>query len=1011
MTITTLAVLKDSNDTAPGSRVMRKLEQMCSNAGIEMEHVEITHADKAWKAIGSKVPNLVITMGAEAYQEVIGGNDAMGLHRGELLWATKNLLKVKVLPTFHPNYTYQNWSNQETIEYDLRKAWLTSHTPKMPMRMGKNYSVVRSLDELKELRDYIKEEGGYCSFDIETTGFNLFDSDEILCVQLSTKAGEGVVVPLRGAWKRHEEDVYSQFQLDNYFWRFDDDYERVLSKNEKGKPQIVAPAFPSGSIICTTPEAHEAAKVPKGHFCNGTVTDVWGGKQVLYTGPGRMNGKLVPQEYIAAVEMLRWIFEDSPDTQFVAHNGKFDIHGLNYQLGIIPRRFLFDTMLAFHNFHEERPHNLDHARARYTNMPKYDGPLKALLGKGKKNSFATIPNDILWYYGAADADSERRLVEPLIDEIMREYGEDGRWIFDNIDMPFNRTLIQVEDNGMLVDRERFQVLSDTYNDAIRDLHAKLDTYCTDNKYSPLDVYNNANTLRAFLFEKEYELELAPEKRTKCKTCKATPETALDGPTTCPECEGKGTVQKSPRHVLIMQGMNFPSYIVPKSEKTDEQKTDKKAFTALKQWCQEDVLYTKKELKGQLVRTPTQQKLSDRERKRRAKMKEALVLIGLYKQAIQARNLFLEGNPDKKEEGAQAMLKHIRYDGRIHCNYLQLTTTARLSSSNPNLQNIANEDDENGYFYGKGIRTMFTAPDGSVFLEVDYSSQEMRILAYLANEYNLHSVFMVCKTCGEDFSPTEDDPRRPFAFKPHRELTGHEAQDLHTATASLVFKVPYELVTSQQRVFAKRVNFGINYGQGIRGLAEVTGLSMDESRKLIEDYMTAYPGIRIYQARKKTAVYRGKRITNAYGRYRHNYGVNEMRQYLPQYEYEKQLAGMYRQCVNYPVQSSPADIMANVTIALADVWGVEYEDWEAVEAHVIAKDIIGGHPATMLRDMGAKLVNLVHDSTQWEVPKENYDEAANIIETIMVELPFQQLGWFLPVDLKAGPYWGYHEEAA
>jgi DNA polymerase I-like protein with 3'-5' exonuclease and polymerase domains len=249
------------------------------------------------------------------------------------------------------------------------------------------------------------------------------------------------------------------------------------------------------------------------------------------------------------------------------------------------------------------------------------------------------------------------------------------------------------------------------------------------------------------------------------------------------------------------------------------------------------------------------------------------------------------------------------------------------------------------------------------------------------------------------------------FKIHRNLTGHEAQDLHTATAALVFKVPYEAVTSQQRVFAKRVNFGLNYGQGVRGLAEVTGLTMDEAATLINDYMLAYPGIRIYQARKKTAVFKGNRIPNAYGRWRHNYGVKEMRQFLPQYEYEKQLAGLWRQCVNYPVQSSPADIMANVTIALADVWGVEREDWEAVEALVYAKEIIGGHPATMLRDMGCKMVNLVHDSTQWEIPEKHFDEAASIIETVMVELPFQQLNWYLPVDLKSGPYWGYHEEAA
>lgn len=1021
--ITTLIVLKDANDTTPTGRVIRKLDQMLANAALDMEHVAVVHAERAWQCIRQEHPNIVITMGTEAYHTVMNTDEPVGLKRGELLEGDDGKgTKVKVLPTFHPNFVYQNWSNQEVIEYDLRKAWATSHTPKMPMRMGKNYGVIRTIEELTELRQYIKSEGGYCAFDIETEGFDLFDKDEILCVQFSTRQGEGFVVPLRGEWKRHEEDVYSEYQLETGYWRFVDSpceitcsrcphRRRILSKNEEGKPQIIKPMFANGSIVCDTPSAHTDGKVAKGHTCRGFLTDVWDDEQVVYNGPGRMNGKTVPRSWIVARELLEWIFEDSPNTTFIAHNGKFDIHGLRWQLGITPRKFLVDTMLAFHQFHEERPHNLEHTRARYSTMPKYDGDLKTLLGKGKKSSFATIPNDILWYYGAADADVERRLVEPLLAEIERDNPDSGMWLFNNVDMPFNRTLIQIEDNGMLVDMERFNVLVDTYSNAIRDLHAKLDTYCNENGYTPLDVYNNANTLRKFLFEKDYEIELEPEKLSKCKTCKGTGgEIVYDSANQdyCGDCQGTGKVQKSPRHVIIMSGMNFPDYIVPRSEKTDEQKTDKKAFTALKQWCLEDVQYTKKLLKEQIVRTPTNKKLSDRERERRMKMREALNLITLYKQAIQARNLFLDGNPDKQEEGAQAMLKHIRYDGRIHCNYMQLTTTARLSSSNPNLQNIANEDNVKGYFYGKGIRTMFTAPPGHRFIEVDYSSQEMRILAYLAQEEALHKVFLVCATCKEDFSPTEEDPRRPFAFKAHRTILKHEAQDLHKATAALVFKVPYELVSEQQRTFAKRVNFGINYGQGVRGLSEVTGLSLDESRQLIDDYMTAYPNIRVYQARKKTAVWKGRKIPNAYGRWRHNYGVKEMKQFMSEYEYEKVLAGMYRQCVNYPVQSSPADIMANVCIALADVWGVEWEDWQSVEAHVIAKEICGGqHPAILLRDMGAKLVNLVHDSTQWEIPEENADEASAIIELVMEELPYEQLGWYLPVDVKSGPYWGYH----
>jgi len=387
------------------------------------------------------------------------------------------------------------------------------------------------------------------------------------------------------------------------------------------------------------------------------------------------------------------------------------------------------------------------------------------------------------------------------------------------------------------------------------------------------------------------------------------------------------------------------------------------------------------------------------------MKEILNLISQYKQAVQAKNLFLDGKDDG-HDGAQAMLKHIKYDGRVHCNYMQLNTSARLSSSNPNLQNIANEDDEDGYFYGSGIRTMFAVPPGYTFLEADYSSQEMRILAYLADEPELHAVFMVCKTCGEDFFPTDDDPRKPFKFKIHREFLGHEALDLHTATAALVFKVPYDAVTKQQRTFAKRVNFGINYGQGAKGLAEVTGLTYTEAKKLIEDYMEAYPQVRVYQERRKKAVLKGLVTPNIYGRFRHAYGVLEMKDFVPQREYDKVIAGMYRQRLNYPVQSSPADILGNVAPALADVRGVLYEDWQSVESLKMAYEIMGNkHPSLILRDLGAKMLNLVHDSVQFEVPTVNVQEASAIIEDVMVEIPFRQLGWYLPVDIKTGKYWG------
>lgn len=999
----TLIVLRNESELDSDSRVRRKLRQMMEKVGMPAEEVFITSVETVERDIKAHTPYVVIPMGNEAFKSVYQDEEQrpVGILRGNIL---RSHLGPKVVPTWHPNFVYQNWSNQEMIEYDLRKAWATRETPFLPMRMGNNYSVCRTLEDLQVAKDYILA-AKRVSFDIETEGFDLFDKDEILCVQFSTRKGEGIVIPLRGRWEVHTEDVYTKWQLDNYFWRFieheDGTIEKVLSKNEENKPQIVKPTFFAGDVVCSTPKLHEGPRKPKGHTCRGTLTNVWDGPMMPCQTTGRMSGKMVPFNYHEAYLAIREIMES--DVVKVAHNGKFDVHGLEWQLGIQTRRFLIDTMLAYHQFHEERPHNLEFCRSRYTTMPKYDTELKSYVAAGKKGSFATVPNEVLWYYGAADADLELRLVDTLFEEIQLDNPENGMWLYDNIDMPYNRALVQIENNGMLVDKKRFAELVKVYDKAKVDLGHKLDVMCKAHGLTPLDAWNNSNTLRNFLFEYDYDMVVAKAVYHKCKE-----KTAHEhGDEEKYGCNKEGLTLFTPEVTRPMRGMGFPKYIGPQTD-NDEQKTDKKAFTALQGWCHEDVLYKSfVNQHGDLIRTPSDKKLSERELKIRKWKSELLDLITHYKQAVQAKNLFLDGDPDKQTEGAQAMLKHIRYDGRIHCNYMQLATTARLSASGPNLQNIANEIK---YFKGAGIRTMFVPPPGFSYLNADYSSQEMRILAYLANEQNLMDVFMLCQTCGENFNPTPEEPRRPFAFKVHRALTGHKAKDLHRATAALVFGVPYELVTDTQRTFAKRVNFGLNYGQGVRGLAEVTGLSITDAKKLIEDYMEAYPGIRVFQSTKRTMVYKGKKIPNAYGRWKHNYGIREMKAYLPQREYDKVASAMYRSCVNFPVQSTPADIMGNVAPALADVWGIEHEDWQDVESLVIAREICGGiHPAIALRDMNARMVNLVHDNTFWEVQTENVEEASRLIEMVSEGLPWEQLGWYLPVDLKVEPYWGFKED--
>lgn len=214
----------------------------------------------------------------------------------------------------------------------------------------------------------------------------------------------------------------------------------------------------------------------------------------------------------------------------------------------------------------------------------------------------------------------------------------------------------------------------------------------------------------------------------------------------------------------------------------------------------------------------------------------------------------------------------RGDGRVHTTYNQtITATGRLSSSDPNLQNIPTRSE-----LGRTVKTAFSAGEGSVFLAVDYSQIELRLLAHLSGDEHL-----VC------------------AF--------NEGEDFHAETAARVFGVPVSEVTPDLRSRAKAVNFGIVYGQQAYGLSQSLHISMAEARDMIDRYYEAYPGVRTFLdnvvARAKQTGY----AETMYGRRRH---IPELKAKNPQ------LRGFgERTAMNHPMQGTAADI---IKIAMARV---------------------------------------------------------------------------------------------
>ena len=212
-------------------------------------------------------------------------------------------------------------------------------------------------------------------------------------------------------------------------------------------------------------------------------------------------------------------------------------------------------------------------------------------------------------------------------------------------------------------------------------------------------------------------------------------------------------------------------------------------------------------------------------------------------------------------------------GRLHTSYNQTgTATGRLSSSNPNLQNIPIRTE-----LGREVRRAFVCPPGTLLLAVDYSQVELRVLAHYS-----------------------EDPTLLEAFA--------QNQDIHAATAAAVYGIPLEDVTYEQRSFAKRVNFGLMYGMGAFRLARDSDLSLAEARTFINDYFARLPKVKAYLDGTKQLARQGP-ISTLFGRKR------EFPTLINGSNNQVAVQSAERVAINMPIQGTAADIMKKAMIEL------------------------------------------------------------------------------------------------
>lgn len=252
-------------------------------------------------------------------------------------------------------------------------------------------------------------------------------------------------------------------------------------------------------------------------------------------------------------------------------------------------------------------------------------------------------------------------------------------------------------------------------------------------------------------------------------------------------------------------------------------------------------------------------------------------------------------------------------GRVHTHYAQaVAVTGRLSSQDPNLQNIPVRTAE-----GRRIREAFVAAPGHVIASADYSQIELRIMAHLS-----------------------DDPALLRAF--------HEGLDVHRATAAEVFGVPVEQVSSEQRRYAKVINFGLIYGMSAFGLARNLGLGNTEAKNYIERYFARYPGVRDYMERTRQTAKAMGYVETVMGR----------RLYLPEINSPNgpRRAGAERAAINAPMQGTAADLIKLSMVAVQK-----------------SLDELG---------KGTRIIMQVHDELVFEVPQAEVEWVRSAVPAMM-----------------------------
>ncbi|MBQ0736313.1 DNA polymerase I [Aquimarina celericrescens] len=456
------------------------------------------------------------------------------------------------------------------------------------------------------------------------------------------------------------------------------------------------------------------------------------------------------------IEQLRPFFEAENITK-IGQNLKYDIKVLaKYNVEVKGK--LFDTMLAHYLINPDMRHNMDVLAETYLNYTPVS--ITELIGKKGKNqlSFRQVPIDQQTEYAVEDADITFQLKEHFAPELKEAKTVS---LFEDIEIPLLRVLADMEIEGINLDKEFLQSLSQELDEDIKTLESK--------------IYTEAGE----------EFNIASPKQLG---------------------------------VILFEKMKLVDK--PKKTKTGQYSTAEDVLSYL------------------------------------AKDHEIIQDILDYRGLSKLKSTYVDALPTQVNEAT----------GRVHTDYMQtVAATGRLSSNNPNLQNIPIRTER-----GRQVRKAFIPRNKEyTLLAADYSQIELRIIAALSEEETMIE-----------------------AFK--------NGEDIHASTAAKVFNVPIDKVSREQRSNAKTVNFGIIYGVSAFGLSNQTTLSRSEAKELIDTYYKTYPKLRNYMSEQVDFARENGYVQTVLGRRRYLKDINSANAVVR--------GAAERNAVNAPIQGSAADII-------------------------------------------------------------------------------------------------------